>query len=155
MTGLARRARRGGCCRIGLDRCGDAGLAVDRAAVAACIPCNRQRNSSSAGVTFPVTIGIHMVSILITGIAASGAGFRALVLRIVRFCPCAIRIAMIRIVKSGRAAAGTSFCTPVLCIAIFAPCAGRVGVRTVVRGAVSADTAGRRSAVLAIRIITP
>lgn len=31
----------------------------------------------------------------------------------------------------------------------------RVGVRTVVRGAVSADTAGRRSAVLAIRIITP
>ena len=83
MTGLARRARRSGCRRVGLDRRGEAGLAVDRAAVAACIPCNRQRNGCAAGVTFPVTIGIHMVSILIAGIAAGRTAFCSAMLRIV------------------------------------------------------------------------
>ena len=40
-------------------------------------------------------------------------------------------------------------------ITVLTPCTGGIGMRTVVRGAVSAGTAGGRSAMLAVRIITP
>ena len=85
MTGLARRARRSGCRRVGLDRRGEAGLTVDRAAVAARVPSDGQADGRAAGVTFAVAIGIHMVSILITGIAAGRTAFCSAMLRFVVF----------------------------------------------------------------------
>ena len=87
MTGLARRARRSGCRRVGLDRRGEAGLAVDRAAVAACIPCNRQRNGCAAIIANTVCVGILVIAILRRAIAANGAGFAALVLNIICLRP--------------------------------------------------------------------
>ena len=85
VTGLDRRTCRGGRCGIRLARRGDAGLAVNGAAVAACVPSDGQADRRAAVVTLPVTVCVGVVCIFFAGIAASEAGFRALVLRIVRF----------------------------------------------------------------------
>ena len=155
MTGLDRRARQGGCRRIRLACRGDAGLAVNGAAVCASVPFDRQTDRSAAVVALSVAVRVDVVCIFLAGISTSRARFRALVLRIVRSCPRTIRIAVVGIVIGRRAAAGTSLASAVLGIAVLAPCTGGIGMRTVVRGAVSAGTAGGRSAMLAVRIITP
>ena len=87
MTGLDRCARRGGCRRIRLACRGDAGFAINRAAICACIPCNCQRNGRAAIVALSIAVGIHMVGVFFTGCFASRAGFRAFVLRIIRSGP--------------------------------------------------------------------
>ena len=87
VTGLDRRTRRGDCRRIRLACRGDAGLAVNGAAVRSGVPLDRHADGCAAIVTFAVAVFVGVVCIFLTGIAASGAGFRALVLRIVRFRP--------------------------------------------------------------------
>ena len=82
MTGLDRRARRGGCRRIRLACRGDAGFAINRAAICACIPCNCQRNGRTAIVAFAVTVGIYMVGVFFTACLTNGTGLRALMLGI-------------------------------------------------------------------------
>ena len=73
MTGLARRARRSGCRRVGLDRRGEAGLTVDRAAVAARVPSDGQADRCAAIVALAVTVRVGVVSVFIARIAAGRA----------------------------------------------------------------------------------
>ena len=82
MTGLDRRARRGGCRRIWLACRDGAGLAVNGAAVCACIPCDGQRNCCAAIVALSVTVSVHMVCVFLTACLADGTGLRALMLGI-------------------------------------------------------------------------
>ena len=98
MTGLDRRARRGGCRRIRLACRGDAGLVVNGAAVCACVPFDRQTDRSAAVVALSVAVRVDVVCIFLAGISTSRARFCAFVLRIVRSCPRTIRIAVIGIV---------------------------------------------------------
>ena len=98
MTGLDRRARRGGCRRIRLACRGDAGLVVNGAAVCACVPFDRQTDRSAAVVALSVAVRVDVVCIFLAGISTSRARFCAFVLRIVRSCPRTIGIAVIGIV---------------------------------------------------------
>ena len=98
MTSLDRRARRGGCRRIRLACRGDAGLAINRAAICACIPCNCQRNGRTAIVALSIAVCIYMIGAFFTGSLTNRAGFRALVLRFAVRHPRAIGIAVIGVV---------------------------------------------------------
>ena len=82
MTGLDRRARRGGCRRIRLACRGDAGFAINRAAVCACVPSDGQADRCAAIVADTIRVGIHMVGVFFATCLADGTGFRALVLGI-------------------------------------------------------------------------
>ena len=70
MTGLDRRARRGGCRRIRLACRGDAGLAINGAAIRACIPRDCQADSRAAIVALSITVRIRMVGVFFTGAVA-------------------------------------------------------------------------------------
>ena len=114
MTGLDRRARRGGCRRIRLACRGDAGLAVNRAAICACIPCNCQRNGRTAIVALAVTVRVGVVSVFIARIAAGRARLGALMLRFAVRHPRTIGIAVIGVVIGRCAAAGAGFASAML-----------------------------------------
>ena len=85
VAGLDGNAARCGRLAVRLYGFGKAGLAVNRAAVCACIPLDCQADGCTAIVADTICVGISVVCIFFAGIAASGAGFRALVLRIVGF----------------------------------------------------------------------
>ena len=141
------------CIRDRLSCCCDAGFTINRAAVCACIPLDCQRNSCAAVITFAVAIRIRMVGVLRCAVAAGGAGFRALMLGIIRLCPRTVAIRMVCIVISACAAAGTGFASSVLCVRILAPRTGGIAVIAVVRCGISAGAADRRAAVLALSLI--
>ena len=81
------------------ERCGDRRLAVrlnsftvrcfavNRAAVAARVPSDGQADGCTAVVALAVAVGIHMVGVFFTGSFTNRAGFRALMLRIIRSGP--------------------------------------------------------------------
>ena len=73
VTGLDRRARRGGCRRIRLACRGDAGLAINGAAVRSGVPLDRQADSCTAIVALAVTVRVGVVSVFIARIAAGRA----------------------------------------------------------------------------------
>lgn len=78
MTGLDRRARRGGCRRIRLACRGDAGLAINGAAVRSGVPLDRQADSCTAIVALAVTVRVGVVSVFMARIAAGRARLGAL-----------------------------------------------------------------------------
>ena len=78
MTGLDRRARRGGCRRIRLACRGDAGFAINGAAVRSGVPLDRQADSCTAIVALAVTVRVGVVSVFIARIAAGRARLGAL-----------------------------------------------------------------------------
>ena len=80
MTGLDRRARRGGCRRIRLACRGDAGLAINGAAVRSGIPLDRQADSCTAIVALAVTVRVGVVCVLIGAVATSRARLGTLML---------------------------------------------------------------------------
>ena len=80
MTGLDRRARRGGCRRIRLACRGDAGLAINGAAVRSGVPLDRQADSCTAIVALAVTVRVGVVCVLIGAVATSRARLRTLML---------------------------------------------------------------------------
>ena len=80
MTGLDRRARRGGCRRIRLACRGDAGFAINGAAVRSGVPLDRQADSCTAIVALAVTVRVGVVSVFIARIAAGRARLGALML---------------------------------------------------------------------------
>ena len=82
MTGLDRRARRGGCRRIRLACRGDAGLAINGAAIRSGVPLDRQADSCTAIVALSIAVCIYMIGVLFATCLADGTGFRALVLGI-------------------------------------------------------------------------
>ena len=155
MTGLDRRARRGGCRRIRLACRGDAGLAINGAAVRSGVPLDRQADRCAAIVALAVTVRVGVVSVFIARIAAGRARLGALMLRFAVRHPRTIGIAVVSIVIGRCAAAGTSLASAVLGIAVLAPRTGRIAMITVIRSAVSAGTAGCRSAMLTGRRIAP
>ena len=57
--------------RIRLACRGDAGLAINGAAVAARVPSDGQADGRAAIVALAVTVGIHMVGVFFTGCFAS------------------------------------------------------------------------------------
>ena len=73
MTGLDRRARGGGCRRIRLACRGDAGFAINRAAVRSGVPLDRQADSCAAIVALSIAVRIGVVCIFIARIAAGRA----------------------------------------------------------------------------------
>jgi hypothetical protein len=96
-----------------------------------------------------------MVGILRCAVAAGGAGFRALMLGIIRFRPRTIRIGVICIIISACAAAGTGLCTAMLGVRILAPRTGGIVVIAVVRCGISAGAARCCAAVLTAAVIVP
>jgi len=78
VTGLDRRARRGGCRRIRLACRGDAGLAINGAAVRSGVPLDRQADSCTAIVALAVTVRVGVVSVFMARIAAGRARLGAL-----------------------------------------------------------------------------
>ena len=155
MTGLDRRARRGGCRRIRLACRGDAGLAVNRAAICACIPCNCQRNGCTAIVALAVTVRVGVVSVFIARIAAGRARLGALMLRFAVRHPRTVAIRMVGIIVGRRAAAGAGFASAMLRIRILAPCTSGIAVTAILCCGVPAGAAGGRTAVLTGRRIAP
>ena len=155
MTGLDRRARRGGCRRIRLACRGDAGFAINGAAVRSGVPLDRQADSCTAIVALAVTVRVGVVSVFIARIAAGRARLGALMLRFAVRHPRTIGIAVVGIVISGRAAAGAGFRATMLRIGIFTPRTGCVAVISIIGCGISAGATGCRSAMLAVRIIAP
>ena len=98
MTGLDRRARRGGCRRIRLACRGDAGLAINGAAIRSGVPLDRQADSCTAIVALAVTVRVGVVSVFIARIAAGRARLGALMLRFAVRHPRTIGIAVIGVV---------------------------------------------------------
>ena len=82
VTGLDRRARRGGCHRIRLACRDDAGLVINGAAVCARVPCDGQADGRAAIVALAVAIRVDVVCVFFTGSLTNRAGFRAFVLGI-------------------------------------------------------------------------
>ena len=80
MTGLDRRARRGGCRRIRLACRGDAGFAINGAAVRSGVPLDRQADSCTAIVALAVTVRVGVVCVLIGAVATSRARLGTLML---------------------------------------------------------------------------
>ena len=81
VTGLDRNIPWRGRPAVRLDGFREAALAVDRAAVCACIPLNCQADGRAAVVTLAVTVRVGVVSVFIAGIAAGRARLGALMLR--------------------------------------------------------------------------
>ena len=84
-------------------------FSVNRAAVAACIPCNSQGDSRAAVIAFAVAVSIHMVGILITGVSASRARLGTLMPHLIVRNPRTVAIRMVSIVIGRRVAAGAGF----------------------------------------------
>ena len=121
MTGLDRCTRRGGRCGIRLARRGDAGFAINRATICACIPLDRQTDRCTAVVADTICVGISVVCIFFARIAAGRASLCSAMLRFIVFRPASIRIAMVRVIV-GRCVAGRAgFCSAMLCVRILAP----------------------------------
>mgnify|MGYP001655809003 CR=1 FL=1 len=155
MTGLDRRARRGGCRRIRLACRGDAGLAINGAAVRSGVPLDRQADSCTAIVALAVTVRVGVVSVFIARIAAGRARLGALMLRFAVRHPRTIGIAVIGVVIGRCAAAGAGFRATMLRIGIFTPRTGGVAVISIIGRGISAGAARCRPAVLRIGMIAP
>ena len=155
MTGLDRRARRGGCRRIRLACRGDAGFAINGAAVRSGVPLDRQADSCTAIVALAITVRVGVVSVFIARIAAGRARLGALMLRFAVRHPRAIGIAVIGVVIGRCAAAGAGFRASMLGITVLAPCTGGIAMIAVFRSAVSASAAGGRATMLTGGRITP
>ncbi len=82
MAGFDRRARRGGCRRIRLACRGDAGFAINGAAVRSGVPLDRQADRCAAVITSAIAVRIHMIGVFFATCLADGTGLRALMLGI-------------------------------------------------------------------------
>jgi len=80
MAGFDRRARRGGCRRIRLACRGDAGFAINGAAVRSGVPLDRQADSCTAIVALSIAVRIGVVCVLIGAVATSRARLGTLML---------------------------------------------------------------------------
>ena len=149
------------------ERCGDRRLAVrldgfavryfsvNRAAVAACIPCNSQGDGCAAIVAFAIAVRVDVVGILITGVSTGRARLGALMPHLIVRNPRTVAIRMVGIIVGRRAAAGAGFASAMLRIRILAPCTSGIAVTAILRCGVSAGAAGCRSAVLTGGRIAP
>ena len=155
VSGFHRRSAGRGRLAVRLHGFGKAGLAVDRAAVAACVPCDRQRNRCAAIVALSIAVRIGVVCIFIARISASRARLGTLMLRFAVRNPRTVGIAVICIIIGRRATGRTGFCTSVLRITVLAPCASGIAMISVFRCGVPTSTAGCRSAMLIGRRIAP
>ena len=82
VTCLDRRVAGGNGSLVGRDGGRHAVLAADCAAVAACIPCDSQRDGCAAVIALAVAVRVHMIGVFFATCLADGTSFRALVLGI-------------------------------------------------------------------------
>lgn len=130
-------------------------LSANAAAIAGSVPGNEQCNVRAAVIAFAISVCVHMIGILRCAVAAGGAGFRALMLRVICFRPRTIRIGVVCVIVCACAAAGTGLCAAVLGVRILAPRTGGIAVIAVIHCGISAGAARCRSTVLTAAVIAP
>ena len=155
ITGLDGDIARRGRLAVRLDGFTVRRFSVNRAAVAACVPCDGQGNSRTAVVAFAVAVRVHMIGVFIRSCLADRAGLRALVLRVAYACPLAIGVSMVGILIIAGGAGRAGFCAAMLGITVVRP---RTVLETVVGigiARIPAKAARRASAMLRIRVVFP